>query len=800
MNENKFTPRAEEALRLSQEAAGELGHGYVGTEHLLLGLMRESEGLAHTVLTEAGLTGEMLVEIIKKSVGAGLPGSNPAQGLTPRARRVVEIAMEDSVRGGFNYIGTEHLLAGILREGNNMAVRMLRVAGVDARHLYSALMQKINETPKGRAAETRAAAAREDGSKTKTLKEFTRDLTADARAGKLDPVIGRDGEIKRVIQILARRTKNNPCLIGEPGVGKTAIAEGLARKIVLGDVPDDLLDKRLLSLDLSGMVAGTKYRGEFEERIKKVLEEVKKSGNVILFIDELHTIVGAGSAEGAVDAANIIKPARGRGEIQVIGATALNEYRRYIEKDAALERRFQPVQVGEPSREASLEILKGLREKYEKHHSLQITDEALEAAVDLSARYINDRFLPDKAIDLMDEASSCCNMENKKLIEYSELSRKLEQLDQQETEMQQAENVDYEKLAELRSERLRLKDQAEAVEQEALSAEVTVDHVAKVIELWTGIPASKIKETELAKVAGLAEALKKKVIGQDEAVDLVAAAIRRSRVQISPRRRPASFIFVGPTGVGKTELVKVLASELFDTTDPLIRLDMSEYMEKHSVSKIVGSPPGYVGYDEAGQLTEKVRRKPYSVVLFDEIEKAHPDVLNILLQILDEGRITDSHGRTVSFENTVIVMTSNAGSNVRSSAMGFNRTAEEAEKNRVMNALSEFLRPEFLGRVDEIVVFRALDENDYTRIAGLLLDEIKGPMQEKGILFGYDEDAARLIARKSFGNRSGGRAIRRTIRREVEDRIAELLVESAGNPPAMLKITAEGDEIRLLHD
>ena len=636
--------------------------------------------------------------------------------------------------------------------------------------------------------------------KMKYLDSYCENLNDKVRQGKVDRIIGRESEIYRVMQILNRRTKNNPCLIGEPGVGKTAIAEGIAQRLVEGKVPPSLLDKEIWLLDLTALVAGTQFRGQFESRVKGLVEDVKKAGNVILFIDEIHSLVGAGDAEGSMNAANILKPALSRGEIQVIGATTFDEYRSHIEKDAALERRFQPVTVNEPSIEDSVQVLEGIKQYYESFHNVKISDEIVRRCVVMAERYITDRYLPDKAIDLMDEASSCCNMENKKLIEYSELSRKLEQLDQQETEMQQAENVDYEKLAELRSERLRLKDQAEAVEQEALSAEVTVDHVAKVIELWTGIPASKIKETELAKVAGLAEALKKKVIGQDEAVDLVAAAIRRSRVQISPRRRPASFIFVGPTGVGKTELVKVLASELFDTTDPLIRLDMSEYMEKHSVSKIVGSPPGYVGYDEAGQLTEKVRRKPYSVVLFDEIEKAHPDVLNILLQILDEGRITDSHGRTVSFENTVIVMTSNAGSNVRSSAMGFNRTAEEAEKNRVMNALSEFLRPEFLGRVDEIVVFRALDENDYTRIAGLLLDEIKGPMQEKGILFGYDEEAARLIARKSFGDRSGGRAIRRTIRREVEDRIAELLVESAGNPPAMLKITAEGDEIRLLHD
>ena len=635
--------------------------------------------------------------------------------------------------------------------------------------------------------------------KMKYLDSYCENLNDKVRQGKVDRIIGRDSEIYRVMQILNRRTKNNPCLIGEPGVGKTAIAEGIAQRLVEGKVPPSLLDKEIWLLDLTALVAGTQFRGQFESRVKGLVEDVKKAGNVILFIDEIHNLVGAGDAEGSMNAANILKPALSRGEIQVIGATTFDEYRSHIEKDAALERRFQPVTVNEPSIEDSVQVLEGIKQYYENYHHVRISDEIVRRCVVMAERYITDRYLPDKAIDLMDEAASCCNMENKKLIEYSELSRKLERLDQRETEMQQAENVDYEKLAELRSERLRLKDQAEAVEQEALSAEVTVDHVAKVIELWTGIPASKIKETELTKVAGLADALKKKVIGQDEAVDLVAAAIRRSRVQISPRRRPASFIFVGPTGVGKTELVKVLASELFDTADPLIRLDMSEYMEKHSVSKIVGSPPGYVGYDEAGQLTEKVRRKPYSVVLFDEIEKAHPDVLNILLQILDEGRITDSHGRTVSFENTVIVMTSNAGSNVRSSAMGFNRTAEEAEKNRVMKALGDFLRPEFLGRVDEIVVFRALDENDYARIAGLLLDEIKGPMQEKGILFGYDEDAARLIARKSFGDRSGGRAIRRTIRREVEDRIAELLVERAGDPPAMLKVTAEGDEIRLTY-
>ena len=634
MNENKFSPRAEEALRLSQEAAGELGHGYVGTEHLLLGLMRESDGLAHTVLAEAGLTDDMLVEIIKKSVGVGLPGSNPAQGLTPRARRVVEIAMEDSVRGGYNYIGTEHLLAGLLREGNNMAVRMLRVAGVDAKHLYTALMQKLGETPKSRAAENRAAAAREDGGKTKTLKEFTRDLTADARSGRLDPVIGRDDEIRRVIQILSRRTKNNPCLIGEPGVGKTAIAEGLARKIVMGDVPDDLLDKRILSLDLSGMVAGTKYRGEFEERIKKVMEEVKKAGNVILFIDELHTIVGAGSAEGAVDAANIIKPALGRGEIQVIGATTLNEYRKYIEKDAALERRFQPVQVGEPSQEASLEILKGLREKYEKHHNLQITDEALEAAVSLSARYINDRFLPDKAIDLMDEAASRVRMEAEEISpEVKSLEEKLAVLTPGQGGAA-IENQDYETAAQLRDIEKNYRDQVEAErdkrrQNHTQHRPVNADDIAAVVAGWTGIPVTRLTEDEGARLLRMEDTLHERVVGQDEAVKAVARAIRRGRVGLKDPKRPiGSFLFLGPTGVGKTELCKALAEAMFGDENAMIRIDMSEYMERHTVSRLIGSPPGYVGHDEGGQLTEKVRRKPYSVVLFDEIEKAHEDVWN----------------------------------------------------------------------------------------------------------------------------------------------------------------------------
>ncbi len=655
MNENKFTPGAEEALRLAQEAAGELGHGYVGTEHLLLGLIREGDGAAHAVLTEAGLTDEMIAEIIRSSVGAGLSGGNPAQGLTPRAKRVVEIAVEDAMRGGSSYVGTEHLLAGLLREGNNMAVRILRTAGVDARHLYTALMEKLSSTPRASAGAGRAGAPERDEGRNKTVREFTRDLTADARAGRLDPVIGRDKEIQRVIQILSRRTKNNPCLIGEPGVGKTAIAEGLARKIVLGDVPDELLDKRLLSLDLSGMVAGTKYRGEFEERIKKLLEEVKKDGNIILFIDELHTIVGAGSAEGAVDAANIIKPALGRGEIQVIGATTLNEYRKYIEKDAALERRFQPVQVGEPSQEATLEILKGLREKYEKHHKLQITDEALEAAVKLSARYINDRFLPDKAIDLMDEAASRVRLETEELSpELKSLEEKIAALAKDKEAAIAAQ--DYEKAAQLRDIE---KDYREQVELErdrrrknnAEHRPVTAGrHRRRGVRLDRHPRHPSHRGRGRAAACTWRDTLHKRVVGQDEAVKAVARAIRRGRVGLKDPKRPiGSFLFLGPTGVGKTELCKSLAEAMFGDENAMIRIDMSEYMERHTVSRLIGSPPGYVGHDEGGQLTEKVRRRPYSVVLFDEIEKAHEDVWNILLQILDDaGSPTPRAGRWTS--------------------------------------------------------------------------------------------------------------------------------------------------------
>ncbi len=816
MNENKFTPRAEEALRLSQEAAGDLGHGYVGTEHLLLGLIREDEGVAHTVLTEAGLTDEMVVEIIKKSVGAGLPGSNPAQGLTPRAKRVVEIAMEDSIRGGYHYVGTEHLLAGLLREGNNMAVRILRTAGVDARHLYSALMQRLNETPRGPVSQNNksgAAGAKDDGGKNKTLKEFTRDLTADARAGKLDPVIGRDEEIQRVIQILSRRSKNNPCLIGEPGVGKTAIAEGLARKIVLGDVPDDLLDKKILSLDLSGMVAGTKYRGEFEERIKKALEEVKKSGDVILFIDELHTIVGAGSAEGAVDAANIIKPALGRGEIQVIGATTLNEYRKYIEKDAALERRFQPVQVGEPSQEASLEILKGLRQKYEQHHKLQITDEALEAAVKLSSRYINDRFLPDKAIDLMDEAASRVRMETEEVSpELKSLEEKIAALSKDKEAA--IADQDFEKAAQLRDIEKNYQDQVEIERDKrrknnAQHRPVTEEDIAAVVAGWTGIPVTRLTEDEGQRLLHMEDTLHERVVGQNEAVQAVARAIRRGRVGLKDPKRPiGSFLFLGPTGVGKTELCKSLAEAMFGDENAMIRIDMSEYMERHTVSRLIGSPPGYVGHDEGGQLTEKVRRKPYSVVLFDEIEKAHEDVWNVLLQILDDGRITDSQGRTVDFKNTVIVMTSNIGAKTLTAAggkLGFSAdeagTDPDAEKKfqaakaMVLSELRQTFRPEFLNRIDDIIVFRALTEQDIEEVARRMLKTVAARMEAMGIHLDASDEAVAELAKEGFDPKYGARPLRRAIQNKVEDAVAEQMLDGSLKEGDTAKLTVADDKL-----
>ncbi len=635
-----------------------------------------------------------------------------------------------------------------------------------------------------------------EGRKRKYLTQFCTDLTEKARSGKIDRIIGRENEIYRSIQILCRRTKNNPCLIGEPGVGKTAIAEGLALKIAAGDVPAKLKDKEIQMLDIAALVAGTQFRGQFESRIKGLIEEVKAEGNIILFIDEVHQLVGAGESEGSMNAANILKPSLSRGEIQIIGATTFTEYRKYIEKDAALERRLQPVKVEEPSVEQTVEMLKGVKDYYESFHKVRVNDSLVEKAVVLSERYINDRFLPDKALDLLDEACTCANLRNKNISAFETAQEELEEIRKYMSKLSDPSGeIDYEELGKTKTEEIEKLKEVEELEKLAMDNLVTEEDLAKVIQLWTGIPASKVIESDLRRLAQLENNLKANLIGQDEAVDLVCAAIRRGRVRINPRRRPSSFIFVGPTGVGKTELVKLLAKELFDTPETLIRLDMSEFMEKHSVSRIIGSPPGYVGYDEAGQLTEKVRRKPYSVVLFDEIEKAHPDVMNILLQILDEGKITDAQGRSVSFENTIIIMTSNAGSNRAGGALGFGKTKNEASKEKALKALNEFLRPEFIGRVDEVVVFNDLTQENYEKIAALLLGELVDPLADKGITFTRDEKATAAVAALSVDGVRGARDLRSCIRRNVEDAITAKMVESIDNPIKSVSVTAEDNKI-----
>lgn len=634
--------------------------------------------------------------------------------------------------------------------------------------------------------------------KMKSLETYCDNLSQKAEDGKLDHIVGRDKEIARTIQILSRRQKNNPCLIGEPGVGKTAIAEGIAQKIAAGEVPFNLKDKKVYLLDLTALIAGTQFRGQFESRMKALIDEIKNAGNIILFVDEIHNLVGTGGDnEGSMNAANILKPALSRGEVQVIGATTFKEYRKYIEKDSALERRFQPVTVNEPSVSETEQVLLGIRQYYEEHHKVKITDELLKMCAVLSERYINDRFLPDKAIDLLDEACACRSIRSTELSKLDSVKKELEKEEQNVAEIEEAAEPDFEKLANAKAEVLRLKKDLEEAEAAAEKVYVTEEDLSKVIELWTGIPASKVVESEYKKLENLENKLREKIIGQDEAVSLVCKAIKRTRVQLSKRRRPASFIFVGPTGVGKTELVKVLASELFDGTDPLIRLDMTEYMEKYSVSRLIGSPPGYVGYDEAGQLTEKVRRKPYSVVLFDEIEKAHPDVMNILLQILDEGRVTDSQGRTVNFENTIIVMTSNAGSTDKSTGIGFNKTESEVSKEKSMKALSDFLRPEFLSRIDEIVTFAPLTKENYESIAALMLDEMKDPLAEKGITLKYSKKALTAIADKAFGQKFGARDIRRVIREEIEDKVAELIITSTADPFKTIKIGEKKGELEI---
>ena len=669
-------------------------------------------------------------------------------------------------------------------------------------NFFGGLANREKEPEEGAAAPPRREKPEKGAPKYKYLENYCENLTRKAREGRMDAIIGREKEIYRVVQILNRRTKNNPCLIGEPGVGKTAIAEGIAQRIVEGRVPAKIAQKEVYMLDLTGLVAGTQFRGQFESRVKGLVEDVKKHGNVILFIDEVHTLVGVGDSEGSMNAANILKPALSRGEIQVIGATTFNEYRKNIEKDAALERRFQAVKVGEPTIEETIEVLRGIKKYYEDYHRVKISDFMVERAVVLSERYILDRFLPDKAIDLLDEACSTASLECAAQTEYDKAAAEREQKQRQLSDVinpKEGEEIDYQRMAELKSEIARLEERMDSLHEAAFNSPVTEEHLAKVIELWSGVPASKVKESELQKVADLETRLKKRIIGQDEAVDAVAAAVRRSRIRLSAKKRPASFIFVGPTGVGKTELVKVLSEEMFNNVEPLIRLDMSEFMEKHSVSRIIGSPPGYVGYDEAGQLTEKVRRRPYSIVLLDEIEKAHPDVMNILLQILDEGRITDAQGRQVSFENTIIIMTSNAGSERQGSALGFDKTRYDDARDRATTALREFLRPEFIARVEEVVVFRPLEQKDMEKIAALMLEELKAGLKEREIIFDWSEDVLRQAAAEAYGHKSGARDLRAVLRRRVEDPICALLAGCPEQPPALIHAqTQENGEIVLV--
>ena len=809
----KFTNRAQKAIELANEAAIELGHNYIGTEHILYGLTKEGSGVASKVLGNQEVTPDEVIDKIVELIGQEEPITETL-GFTPRTKRVIENAFIEARKLGYNYIGTEHLLIGILREGDCIAARILLELNVNIPRLYNEIVKVINEGEDLQGEERDANTERKTGSynQTTTLNQFGEDLTKKATEGKLDPIIGRKEEIERVIQILSRRTKNNPCLIGEPGVGKTAVVEGLAQKIVAGDVPEILKDKRVVSMDISGMVAGAKYRGDFEERIKKALAEVKKAGDVILFIDEMHTIVGAGAAEGAIDAANILKPMLARGEIQLVGATTLNEYRKYIEKDAALERRFSPVNVNEPSEKDSIQILKGIRDKYEAHHGVKITDEAIEAAVTMSVRYINDRFLPDKAIDLIDEAASKAKL--KTFTEPDSLKELEEKIEEAKKDKEEAVRTQkFEKAATLRDKEKELKEKYEKEQKKWKNkntkqvTDIAEENIAEVISNWTGIPANKITEDENVRLKNLEKNLHERVIGQNEAVEAVAKAIRRGRVGLKDPKRPiGSFLFLGPTGVGKTELSKALAESLFGDENAMIRVDMSEFMEPHSVSKLIGSPPGYVGFDEGGQLTEKIRRKPYSVILFDEIEKAHPDVMNMLLQILEDGRLTDSQGRTVNFKNTVIIMTSNIGARLITDkkALGFTqaRSAEEdakkeyeETKREVMDMLKRELRPEFINRIDEIIVFHKLTDTEISEIIDIMLKEVTNRLAIQKIKIELEPEVKELIASKRKEKNFGARPLRRTIQSVLEDKLAEEILDGNLKKNKLAKIGVKEEKI-----
>ena len=810
----KFTNIAKKTIELANALALELGHNYIGTEHILYGLAKEENGVAAKVLENQGVKPENIIDEIDMLVGHEAP-IEATLGFTPRTKRVIENAFIESRKLGYSYIGTEHLLIGILREADNIAARILLDLDVNIPKLYNEIIKVINEGEDYVQNSNNKTEKRNANSKLgPTLKQFGEDLIEKAEAGKLDPIIGRKKEIERIIQILSRRTKNNPCLIGEPGVGKTAAVEGLAQKIVSGDVPEILKDKRVVTMDISGMVAGSKYRGDFEERLKKALEEVKKAGNIILFIDEIHTRVGAGAAEGAIDAANILKPMLARGEIQLIGATTLNEYRKYIEKDAALERRFSPVILGEPSQNDTIKILKGIRDKYEAHHGVKITDEAIESAVKMSVRYINDRFLPDKAIDLIDEASSRAKL--KTYTEPENIKKLEEQIEEIEKNKEEAIRTQkFEKAAELRDEQKALKDKYEKESKKWKNKSnkeiinITEENIAEVISSWTGIPANKITEDENKKLKELEKTLHERVIGQDEAVEAVAKAIRRGRVGLKDPKRPiGSFLFLGPTGVGKTELSKALAQSLFGDENAMIRIDMSEYMEPHSVAKLIGSPPGYVGFDEGGQLTEKIRRKPYSVVLFDEIEKAHPDVMNMLLQILEDGRLTDSNGRTVNFKNTVIIMTSNIGARLITDkkALGFAKNEEDKKaksdyentKKEVMEALKRELRPEFINRIDEIIVFHKLTDKEIDKIIDIMLKEVEERLKAQKIKIEIMPEVKKLITSKGIDKNFGARPLRRTIQSVLEDRLAEEILDGNLQKNKLTKIGVKDEKIVVL--